>query len=642
LLPVIDYGIIVDTGSNDGTAGIIEHLFEKAGKPVEVHSAPFENFSQARNEALRYARASKLSWDYLLLADADMELVVERPDWKDKLNGGLSYDLKQIAGDSLVYWNRRLLSRLAPGQYLCPTHEYLDCPSSGTIEGAYFIDHADGANRPDKFKKDIALLEEALKTETRAGLIQRMTFYLAQSYFDSKNWVKAAEYYKKRVELNGWDEERWCAQLHYAHALGNMGDQAAFIDQMLLAYGMRPSRAETLYDLANYFREKGMNHVSLLFSEPGLGIAPSGDQLFVNRYVYDVGCREEFAICAYYDPSRRVRGARIADELSLDRRATWHSREQAKSNLYWYLQPIVELVPSFKPTNLDFPEHDGYVPMNPSVINHNGQPLILVRTVNYTITEEGRYAIRSPDGNLSGADFPIDTRNYLVGLGADGFANRVERINLPANLPAPQFELVRGFEDSRLFQWNGELWTLSTVRELNPQGSCEQVLAALVTADQDLAYADTWSKIASPHRQNEKNWMPWVRGGELCFVYRLGTLVDISGKIIAQHDTAVDTGQISGGSQVVNIAQNVNLCIVHEARQIPGTGRRFYQHRFVCLADDGRVVGLSRAFFFQDRHIEFAAGLAKFGDKLMVSYGLKDREAWIATMDVKDVLRLVV
>jgi hypothetical protein len=380
-----------------------------------------------------------------------------------------------------------------------------------------------------------------------------------------------------------------------------------------------------------------------LFSEPALQIPHSQDHLFVNGAVYDTGCREEFGICAYYDPVRRERGAAITDQLALDRRGTWQSREQARNNLYWYLQPISELVPSFWPTRLLFPDHDGYVPMNPSVINHDGQPLVLVRTVNYTITEEGRYAIRSPDGGATGDSWPIDTRNYLVRLAGAGLvAERVTGIDLPANLPVAQFQLVRGFEDSRLFEWHGELWTVSTVRELTPQGLCEQVLAPIQDGPAGTSYGHNWSRVRSPTAQNEKNWMPWVRNGELCFVYRLGTLVDTSGQFVASYEPSVDCGHISGGSQVIPVADNVNLCIVHEARAIPGTGLRFYQHRFACLAADGRLVGLSRPFFFHGRQIEFAAGLALFGDELMVSYGIKDREAWIARMAVKDVLRLFV
>ena len=36
-----------------------------------------------------------------------------------------------------------------------------------------------------------------------------------------------------------------------------------------------------------------------------------------------------------------------------------------------------------------------------------------------------------------------------------------------------------------------------------------------------------------------------------------------------------------------------------------------------------------------------AAGLAVFGKQLMVSYGVRDCEAWTATMDVEEVIRFI-
>src|SRR4051812_46307137 len=69
--------IIADTGSTDDTRNFIESFFAARGIPGELHSLPFENFEQARNLTLDHAYASALAYDYLLLADADMELVVQ-------------------------------------------------------------------------------------------------------------------------------------------------------------------------------------------------------------------------------------------------------------------------------------------------------------------------------------------------------------------------------------------------------------------------------------------------------------------------------------------------------------------------------------------------------------------------------------
>jgi glycosyltransferase involved in cell wall biosynthesis len=630
LLPHIDGAVLVDTGSTDGTPFQIKQMFEKALLPIEIHQTPFVNFEQARNEALSKARQSKLDWDYLLLADADMELKVHRPNW---INGadGESYDLKQTAG-SVAYFNRRLVSRRATGNYVGVTHEYLDVATAGALDGAEFIDHADGANRPEKFSRDIALLEAALKTETREGLIQRYHFYLAQSYFDKGDWAKAAEHYRIRTTLGGFDEEVWNAQLHYAHCLSNLGNQPGFLWEMLRAYQLRPQRLESLYDLAKYFREHGDNQASLLFSEPGLSLRPPGDLLFVNNYVYNAGLKEEFAICAYYDQARRAQGAKVCNALALK------GSEQARSNLYWYLKPLVEYVPSFRSIRLELPQIlDGYVATNPSVVNYKGQPCVLVRTVNYRIMPDGQYALRGSESRCDG-DHPISTCNYLVGLSAQLTVESSHQLALPASWPEPQFKLVCGFEDSRLFEWNDQLYTISTVRELTPEGWCEQVLASVKPS----GYGGPWLKILPERRQHEKNWMPWVKGGELRFVYRLGTLIDTTGQFISQYDCDVDVGHVSGGSQVIDV-DGIWLALVHEARLIPGRSIRYYQHRFVVFDDDGRCLRISPPFYFHDRQIEFAAGLAYFPDRkqLIASYGVRDCEAWLTVLDPEEVIRFI-
>jgi glycosyltransferase involved in cell wall biosynthesis/predicted GH43/DUF377 family glycosyl hydrolase len=626
LLPVIDCGIVVDTGSHDDTIAIITRLFDTAGKPVEIRQAPFENFSQARNVALQAARESKFDWDYLLLVDADMEFRVERPDW---LNGhdGLSYDIRQDAG-ALSYWNRRLLSRQATGLYQGVTHEYLDVPSSGVIDGVYFLDHADGANRSDKFTRDIALLELALNTETNPGLIERYHFYLAQSYFESNNLPKAIEHYRKRAELGGYDEERWYARMRLACCYREIGEHAHFLWEMLRAYSERPQRSETLYELASFFRARGENFASLLFSVPGFELSvPAGDRLFVNKYVYQTGLKEEFSICAYYDERQRRTGRKESNKLALA------GSSQAKFNMFWYMEPLAVNVPSFKPQRIDFTPPDSYVAMNPSIVEFGGTAIVLVRCVNYTITPEGEYRIRASDGTAN-RDNPIHTRNFI---GPDDW----REIALPKNWPSPKYDLVRAFEDTRLFLWRGELHSISTVRELSEDGLCQQVLAPIVFEGKEPRYGCDWKPLQWKVRRHEKNWVPWVYNDQLQFVYRLGTIIDDNGVVIFEETPKWDVSHISGGSQVVKVhvgGSTLWLALVHEAAQIPGRPTRYYRHRFVVFDMHRRLMRISEPFFFEDRQIEFAAGLAMVGGKLMVSYGVRDCEAWTATMDPFEVV----
>ena len=112
----IDCWVIGDTGSTDGTQDFINSFFSARGKPGELHSFPFHNFEQARNAALDCAAATNLDYDYVLLADADMELVVEDRAFKARLEAP-GYSLIQRTVSDLSYWNTRMVRRntWAPG-----------------------------------------------------------------------------------------------------------------------------------------------------------------------------------------------------------------------------------------------------------------------------------------------------------------------------------------------------------------------------------------------------------------------------------------------------------------------------------------------------------------------------------------------
>ncbi|HEX4572445.1 MAG TPA: glycosyl transferase, partial [Dongiaceae bacterium] len=188
--------VIGDTGSSDGTQKFITSFFARRRLPGELHRFPFHNFEQARNAALDCAAASKLSYDYLLLADADMELVVEDAGFRSRLEAA-GYRLIQRTDSGFSYFNTRLTRRDSGARYHGVTHEYLDVPGGvEELRGVWYKDHATGANRVDKFERDIRLLTEALKQEPEN---HRYWFYLAQSYRDAGRTAEAVEAYAKRA-----------------------------------------------------------------------------------------------------------------------------------------------------------------------------------------------------------------------------------------------------------------------------------------------------------------------------------------------------------------------------------------------------------------------------------------------------------
>lgn len=465
---------------------------------------------------------------------------------------------------------------------------------------------------------------------------ERYIYYLAQSYREIGKPEKAIKWYRRRVKFGGWDEETWHAQYCVALLHQQIGDEAGFIREMLIAYNMRPSRAETIYRLAKFWRTKGMNALAVMAAEAGMAIPRPDDAMFVEDYPYAIGCKEEFAICGFYVPHKRQAAFKVTNELALTASPYAQSRELARNNLYWYMPHFGELAPSWRSKAIaPFTPDTGWSPTNPSVTLADGELRAIIRTVNYRIDEEGRFWI----GNSRPDDeHPIVTRNFLTTLDNDLNVTISDEVLPPKDMPKPLFPQLIGFEDMRLFQWKGQLWTCSVVCEMTADGLPEQVLARI-----DGNRLADMKRMRHHPRGYEKNWMPFVQGGDhLEFMYRLGQTVDTDGNFQRQIDTGLETQHISGGSQIIAFDDGW-LCLVHEARLIPGQTIRFYMHRFAYFNNRLELKRLTRPFCFDDKVIEFGAGLCWHPDRerIVISYGVRDREAKIGILhhsDLRDAL----
>jgi glycosyltransferase involved in cell wall biosynthesis len=652
---------IQDTGSTDETVNIIKEWGELHNIPGDIGHGKFIHFAQARNDGLALAR-KRDDWDWLLLFDADMELVVKDPTWLDSLSND-SFDMYQCAG-ALHYQNRRLLWRganPASAIYLTPTHEFLNAGTGGCIsmDKALFVDHADGSNRPEKFKRDIKIFKKALKNGEEPK--DRIYYYLAQSYRDAGEFNKAAEWYQRRIDVGGWPEEIWSAHTNIAACHGAMGNVGEFIRWNLAAYNFRPSRAESLFDLAKYFREKGEVALALIFADAGKNIPLSTDALFVNDYVYRRGLRDEFSICAYYNLARRMEGFKVCDELALERTPYGFSIQLADSNLLHYMLPLGVSLGGIELKQIEFTAEEHWIAMNPSICLHRGEMKALVRTVNYRMDEDGRYLIRATDGTANNVN-PINTRNWLVPLDRD--LSSITQVELTPREPvACDYPLVVGFEDARIFDNDNNLYISATVRQRAVDGLAEQTLARIggpaggpntFGGFSKLGLDDVTPMLRTP-RLYEKNWMP-ITGEQIRFMYRPGHVVGADGQDLLNHGpTHLRSESFSGGSQLIPFNSGW-LGVIHEAHHyIDRPWKRYYSHRFVWYTFDFRLGRVSRPFFFKDKVIEFVAGMCyhpegwrPFQDEqrdfvnrknadLIISFGFKDCEAWLARCPAKAV-----
>lgn len=296
VIPLIDYWVIVDTGSTDGTQEIIKKFMKEI--PGELHERPWVNFAHNRNEALQLAKNTA---DYLLFIDAD-DVLSYTPGFEKPLLDKDSY-LMNIYYSGLTYARTQLIRSELDWYWDGVVHEVLVCNDSGTsgdLEGVTMVilGGGDRSHDPNKFLKDAKALEEALENDPENA---RYTFYLAQSYRDAEKPELALKYYEQRVALGGWDQEMFWSLYQIAELQENL----KFSDDLVSkgyykAFKFRPTRAEPLYRLAQYFRLKENYFLAYLVAQHGLHIQHPSDILFVESWIYDYGLLLEYSISAYW------------------------------------------------------------------------------------------------------------------------------------------------------------------------------------------------------------------------------------------------------------------------------------------------------------------------------------------------------
>jgi glycosyltransferase involved in cell wall biosynthesis len=623
-LPFIDTWCIADTGSTDGTPEKIERFFGERNIRGALVRTTFKNFAQARNEALDAARSFP-EWDYALLIDADMVL---RGSLDKNALDAPAYNIIQHNG-TLSYSNTRLVRRDVSAKYFGVTHEYLSVEGTQPLEGLTIDDRNDGGSKSDKGERDIRLLNEGLAVESNN---ERYMFYLAQTYRETGRHHEAINWYRKRIATGGWDEEIWASYYGIAQSYKAISEEALFIKACLEAYNYRPSRGESLKLLARFYRETGRNEASLLVAETLLGIPYPGDHLFVEHDVYDFGADQEIAIAGYYSKQPRLRAEGYGACAHLTMHPNDSVREEARKNFTFYAKSAAELF-SAQLREIDWKPTDGWAPMNPSVcVGEDGRRLVLVRTVNYTIAD-GQY----PTIDGSGI---IRTKNYVLEMSSGWATGGCAQIEDVTGLPRSGFP-VEGFEDCRLWCSEWSYWMSATVRDLadNHDGRCEM---AVVRLDAQWRAVSARPIRDYEHDKTQKNWMPIV-GQPGSFLYSCDPTIAIDTTTNSndndepgedtiyfwRHVPPACLVDLRGGSQLIPHDDGW-LCITHEVAWRP---ERVYLHRFVKFDHEFKIIALSDPFYFNHVGIEFCAGLARDGDRLVASFGVNDASAHLAFFD---------
>ena len=307
---VIDYYVILDTGSDDGTPDLIKSTMKKYNIEGEVFHSEWVNFGSCRNTALGHCSGKA---DYALLIDADECLNFKDKDFFTKLTKDCYYLKRKYS--SIEYYLPAIINikenKRLQWEFKGPVHEhlsYVDTDSSieyVDIEDVWIQSAVHGGARShnlsdkEKYLGDATLLEAELKKNPSDS---RSQYYLAQSYKDAGENEKAILHYQKRVEMKGWEEEVYYSLYSIGVCKQRMGCdfESEVLHDYLRAFNYRSSRLEALYEILFYYRNiKDDPQKAFGYGMLANALVFPNDKLFVDTHIHRYKFLDELSIAAY-------------------------------------------------------------------------------------------------------------------------------------------------------------------------------------------------------------------------------------------------------------------------------------------------------------------------------------------------------
>jgi len=605
---IIDYWVIVDTGSTDNTQEVIQK--ELADIPGVLMERPWVNFGHNRSESLAFAKNRA---DYLLLCDADEQIIPTHNFDKSELtldqyhlryNGSLDYMVPYLIKSNLAW------------RFVGVTHEFLtasDTKSSGEIKSLSIKDWGDGGAKSDKFERDIKLLEQGLIDEPKNV---RYMFYLANSYKNTKDFDNAIKWYKKRIDAGGWIEEVTCSYEYMGGCYQQKNDHGNAIKTWIDGYEFNPSRAECLYEAGKLLREENKNRIAYEFLQKAKEIPyPTNDRLFIKRDVYEYLIDYELTICTYY-----VKPEYDMTE-TFKRLIFWpsHLQQNIIQNFKFWAKDLNTLIGQEESMILakDLISNDlveGFTPSSPSILFHKNRKYINVRQVSYKIDENGKYLDRASGGHCK----HVNTINTMYWT--DGPSYDTENFK-PNDISTKH---VNGIEDLKLYTHNGVIkYTGTKWLDYNK--------ISIVIGEYTKEGLDNYAILESPEGRNvEKNWVPFGLDNEELFVYdwnpiKIGRIKN--NKLVIKN-LKTSFPNLRGSAPGKLIGDHIYFLCHFVEYSTP----RIYYHIFIKMhKDNWEKIEISKPFVFEKPQIEYSVGFDYNinTDDIHIAYSVNDSNARI-------------
>ena len=96
---------------------------------------------------------------------------------------------------------------------------------------------------------------------------------------------------------------------------------------------------------------------------------------------------------------------------------------------------------------------------------------------------------------------------------------------------------------------------------------------------------------------------------------------------------------LRGGTQLVRVTEDAWLGVGHEMKFV--SGKKYYWHTWYLVDARGKMIAASESMKLAQAGIEFAAGMAIDGDRVVVSFGVDDMDCWLGETSLSAVMEML-
>jgi glycosyltransferase involved in cell wall biosynthesis len=291
VVDVVDYVVIIDTGSKDKTVQVLTEILKHSKIEYNLSYAEWIDFATNRNQCLELV---PVFITHIVFLDADERLFLKVPNFKEALSNRdicmtSILNVSPTGIDVTKYPKIYRFSKLI--HYRGKVHEQPVFPDSFRVDESYdhveIVHERDHRGRNEKFIRDLKVcLNDVDVFLDSPG---RREYYIGQCYLNLGDPHSAIIWFAKRlqIEIVCNDEERWHAGFMLGLCHFHTEDFSTGISLLLKAYKDRPGRLEPLAFLVSFLTSQNKlpeaERIGRMMKNTSY---PYGDRIGVNRDLY--------------------------------------------------------------------------------------------------------------------------------------------------------------------------------------------------------------------------------------------------------------------------------------------------------------------------------------------------------------------